>query len=58
MAIVIGLLSAGGLALAQEDTANDQDIEENAGPPWPGPIRRHLDPRHTRTTPWAAQDDD
>jgi hypothetical protein len=60
LAAVLGLLTAGGLAMAQEGTSNDnQEAREDQGPPW---LRPGYDDDWTPGTPgpppWAGQDDD
>lgn len=59
MAAVLGLLTVGGLALAQEDKSDDQDVGEDAGPPW---LRPEFEGTWTPGTPgpppWAGRDHD
>ena len=61
LAAVLGLLTAGGLAVAQEGTSSDnQEAGEGQGPPWLRPEFKDDDwqPGTPGPPPWAGQDDD
>ncbi|HUG31864.1 MAG TPA: hypothetical protein VMM14_03135 [Acidimicrobiia bacterium] len=54
----VGLLSVSGLALAQEDTADTQAAEDDAGPPWLRPdFEGDWTPGTPGPPPWAGKDD-
>ena len=60
LAAVLGVLTAGGLAMAQEGTTSDNpEAGEDQGPPWLRPdFEGDWTPGTPGPPPWAGQDDD